>query len=195
LASGYLTSIDNQIDQTTGTAKLKAEFSNEDDMLWPNQFVNIQMTLENRPNTTVIPAAAVQRGPDGTFVYAVKQDSTVQMEPVTVALTQNNTAAISQGVQPGDVVVTDGQDKLQSGMKIEARAGGQHNGSPNSAGQNSAAASPGGQPDSNSPAHNGQNPSAGTVGQPGSNNAINTAPSTQGGKDQRRRPAQGNGSR
>ncbi|MBA3916269.1 MAG: hypothetical protein H0X25_20970 [Acidobacteriales bacterium] len=170
--------------------------------------MNIQLLLEQRPNTTVIPAAAVQRGPDGTFVYSVKQDSTVQMQPVTVALTQNNQAAIAQGVQPGDVVVTDGQDKLQNGMKIEARTGGPRGGGANPAtgagasGQNSAAASPGAMPGGSQAASSSpvmgeqQTPSGGTVGQVGSNPAVSTArPTTQSGEERRNQPQQGSGIR
>ena len=121
LASGKLLTIDNQIDPTTGTAKLKAVFDNKDGQLWPNQFVNADLLLEVRKNSTVIPSAAVQRGPQGAYVYAVKPDKTVEARSVTVALTQGNTSSITTGVNPGDVVVTDGQDKLQSGSKIEPR--------------------------------------------------------------------------
>jgi multidrug efflux system membrane fusion protein len=121
LASGKLQTIDNQIDPTTGTAKLKAVFDNKDEQLWPNQFVNADLLLEVRKNSTVIPTAAVQRGPQGTYVYAVKPDKTVEVRPVAVALTQGNTTAITSGLNPGDTVVTDGQDKLQSGSTIEPR--------------------------------------------------------------------------
>jgi multidrug efflux system membrane fusion protein len=121
LASGTLLTIDNQIDQTTGTGRLKAIFSNTDSMLWPNQFVNIHLLLETRKDATLLPAAAVQRGPQGSFVFAVKPDKTVEVRPVVVALTQNNVSAVSSGVSPGDLVVTDGQDKLQAGSKVEPR--------------------------------------------------------------------------
>ncbi|HXZ28903.1 MAG TPA: MdtA/MuxA family multidrug efflux RND transporter periplasmic adaptor subunit [Terriglobales bacterium] len=124
LATGTLLTIDNQIDPSTGTGKLKAQFDNKEDLLWPNQFVNVRLLLETRKDTVLVPAAAIQRGPQGTFVYAVKPDSTVEVRPVTVALTQNNVAAIGSGLNPGEVVVTDGQDKLQSGSRIEARSGG-----------------------------------------------------------------------
>jgi multidrug efflux system membrane fusion protein len=124
LASGTLLTIDNQIDQTTGTGKLKAVFQNKGDQLWPNQFVNIRLLLETRKNSTIIPAAAVQHGPQGNFVYVVKPDKTVDVREVQIALTQNNISAISSGVAPGDVVVTDGQDKLQAGSKVDPRAAG-----------------------------------------------------------------------
>ncbi len=90
LASGKLQTIDNQIDQTTGTGKLKAIFDNKENTLWPNQFVNARLLLETRANSTVIPAAAVQRGPQGPYVFVVKPDSTVDIHPVTIAFTQEN---------------------------------------------------------------------------------------------------------
>ena len=117
--------IDNQIDPTTGTAKLKAVFDNKDNALWPNQFVNANLLLETRKNSTVVPTAAILRGPQGTFVYAVNADKTVQDRVVTVSLTQGDTTVITAGLNPGDTVVTDGQDKLQRGSRIEPRATGQ----------------------------------------------------------------------
>ncbi len=122
LATGKLQTIDNQIDPTTGTAKLKAVFDNKDNQLWPNQFVNANLLLETRKNSTVLPSAAILRGPQGTFVYLVKPDKTVEARTVTVSVAQGNTTAIASGLNPGDVVVTDGQDKLQTGSKIEFRA-------------------------------------------------------------------------
>ena len=121
LATGTLLTIDNQIDQTTGTAKLKAKFSNPGDELWPNQFVNIRLLLETRKNSLVIPAAAVQHGPQGTFVFVVKADQTVEIRPITLAISQNNFSAVSSGLSANEVVVTDGQDKLQAGSKVEPR--------------------------------------------------------------------------
>ena len=128
LASGKLLTIDNQIDPATGTAKLKAVFDNRDDKLWPNQFVNADLLVETRKNSIVVPTAAILRGPQGTFVYAVNADKTVQDKVVEVALTQGDTTVIASGVNPGDVVVTDGQDKLQRGSHIEPRAGAPSNG-------------------------------------------------------------------
>src|SRR6202162_4726442 len=121
LATGKLQTIDNQIDQTTGTAKLKAVFDNNDNQLWPNQFVNAKLLLENRKKSTVVPPAALLRGPQGTFVYLVKPDKTVEARTVTVSVAQGNNTAIASGLNPGDTVVTDGQDKLQTGSKIEFR--------------------------------------------------------------------------
>jgi len=121
LATGKLLSIDNEIDQQTGTGRLKAVFDNKDGALWPNQFVNVRLLLDVQKNATVIPSPAIQRGPQGTFVYVVKPDKTVEAHPVTVALTESNQSAISQGLRPGDLVVIDGQDKLQTGSKVELR--------------------------------------------------------------------------
>jgi membrane fusion protein, multidrug efflux system len=129
IATGVLTTIDNQIDTTTGTGKLKAVFDNRDRSLWPNQFVNIHLLLEVRKNNTVVPAAAIQRGPQGTYVFAVKPDKTAEMRTVTVSFSQGNFVAISQGITPGDMVVTDGQDKLQPGTHVEIRGGAGQNGS------------------------------------------------------------------
>src|SRR5271157_4369066 len=122
LATGTLLTIDNQIDQTTGTDRLKATFDNKDGVLFPNQFVNIRLLLDVRKNSTIIPSVAVQRGPQGNFVYVVKADKTVEARLVAVALTQSNQSAIASGLQVGEVVVTDGQDKLQNGAKVETRS-------------------------------------------------------------------------
>src|SRR5579864_2382991 len=123
LATGTLTTIDNQIDVTTGTGKLKAVFDNRDRSLWPNQFVNVHLLLEVKKNNTVVPSAAIQRGPQGTYVFSVKPDKTAEMRPVTVGFSQGNFVAITQGIKPGEMVVTDGQDKLQPGTHVEIRGG------------------------------------------------------------------------
>jgi multidrug efflux system membrane fusion protein len=123
LASGKLLTIDNQIDPSTGTAKLKAVFDNKDNQLWPNQFVNSDLLLETRKNSIVVPTAAILRGPQGPFVYTVNPDKTVQDKAVTIALTQGDVTVVTDGVSPGDTVVTDGQDKLQRGSHIEPRGG------------------------------------------------------------------------
>jgi multidrug efflux system membrane fusion protein len=135
ISTGKLLTIDNQIDVTTGTGRLKAEFSNPGDELWPNQFVNIHLLLETRKNSFVIPAAAVQRGPQGTYVFVVKPDKTVEVRPITVTISQNNLTAVSNGISADETVVTDGQDKLQAGSKVEPRGAGRP-----------AIAPPGGQP-------------------------------------------------
>src|ERR1700719_1472382 len=128
LATGKLLTIDNQIDPTTGTAKLKAVFSNTDNQLWPNQFVNANLLLETRKNSTVVPTAAILRGPQGTFVYAVNSDKTVEDKVVAISLTQGDTTVITAGLSPGETVVTDGQDKLQRGSRIEPRSTGSPSG-------------------------------------------------------------------
>jgi multidrug efflux system membrane fusion protein len=124
IAGGKLLTIDNQIDPTTGTGRLKAVFENADRGLWPNQFVNVQLLLDTRKNALVVPAAAVQRGPQGTYAYVVKTDKTVENRPVEVDFTQNNQTALKSGLQPGEFVVTDGQDKLLAGKtQVEIRSG------------------------------------------------------------------------
>jgi multidrug efflux system membrane fusion protein len=124
LATGKLLTIDNQIDQTTGTGKLKAVFDNRDNALWPQQFVNVHLLLETRKNNTVVPVAAIQRGPQGTYVFALKPDKTVELRPVTVSFNEGSFSSISMGLNPGDQVITDGQDKLQNGSQVEVRGGG-----------------------------------------------------------------------
>jgi membrane fusion protein, multidrug efflux system len=119
LTTGKLLTIDNQIDQTTGTGRLKAVFENKENVLWPNQFVNCHLLLETQKNVTVVPSAAVQRGPQGNYVYVMKQDKTVEVRQVNVSVTEGNLSLIASGVSPGEVVVTDGQDKLQQGSRVE----------------------------------------------------------------------------
>jgi multidrug efflux system membrane fusion protein len=145
LASGQLQTIDNQIDQTTGTGKLKAMFENRNSELWPNQFVNVRLLLESKKNAIVVPSAAIQHGPQGAFAYVVKSDKTAEARPVTVALSQGNLTAIAQGLAEGENVVTDGQDKIQNGSKVEPRANSAQQANPNSG----AAAGGAGAPDGN----------------------------------------------
>jgi multidrug efflux system membrane fusion protein len=118
IASGKLLTIDNQIDTTTGTYKLKAVFSNEDSILFPNQFVNTHLLVDTKRNLSLVPLAAIQRGPQGTYVYVVGDGNTVKIQPITVAQTTGGTVGISDGLHAGQVVVTDGQDKLQDGTKV-----------------------------------------------------------------------------
>jgi multidrug efflux system membrane fusion protein len=119
LATGMLLTVDNQIDTTTGTVKLKAQFANEDSSLFPNQFVNARMLLDVTRDTILIPSAAVLRGTQGTFVYVVKDDKSVTVRPVKVASTEGQTASIESGISAGEMVVTDGTDKLREGAKVE----------------------------------------------------------------------------
>jgi membrane fusion protein, multidrug efflux system len=121
IATGKLLTIDNQIDTTTGTYKLKAVFNNEKDNLFPNQFVNVHLLVDTKRNVTIVPATAIARGPQGTYVYLTQKDSRVKLQPVTVTLNSGNSVAIGKGLRAGDTVVIDGQDKLQDGSKIDAR--------------------------------------------------------------------------
>lgn len=118
LATGSIMTIDNQIDQTTGTVKLKAVFSNKDAALFPNQFVNARVLVNTLPNVILIPNAAVQHSPQSDFVYVVKSDSTVEVRNVKTQGSERDQTAISQGLSAGEVVVTDGIDKLQPGAKV-----------------------------------------------------------------------------
>lgn len=131
LAAGKLLTIDNQIDQTTGTGRLKAVFTNEDSVLWPNQFVNMHLLLETRKNATVVPSAALQQGPQGTYVYVVKPDRTVEARQVAVATTEGSFAQIASGISPNETVVTDGQDKLQNGSHVDTHPQGANGGAQN----------------------------------------------------------------
>jgi multidrug efflux system membrane fusion protein len=119
LATGKLTTVDNQIDPATGTVKLKAEFPNENFALFPNQFVNIRMQLDTLKGATVVPTAAIQRGSPGTFVYRVNPDNTVSVAVVKLGPSEGESTVIESGVSPGDRVVVDGADKLKEGAKIE----------------------------------------------------------------------------
>jgi multidrug efflux system membrane fusion protein len=118
LATGVLLTVDNQIDTTTGTVKLKAQFPNDDNRLFPNQFVNVRMQLETRTAVTV-PAAAIQRGARGIFVYVVKDDMSVTMRTVKPGPSEAETTAIESGLQAGERVVIDGVDRLREGAKVQ----------------------------------------------------------------------------
>lgn len=118
IAQGVLTLIDNQVDQTTGTVRLKAEFANKDTSLWPGQFVNAHLIVDIDRNAVVIPSVAVQTGPQGPFVYVVRQNDTVEMRPVIVAQTERNASALRSGVRPGERVVVAGVLNLAPGVKV-----------------------------------------------------------------------------
>jgi multidrug efflux system membrane fusion protein len=119
LDRGTMAVVDNQILQSTGTIKLKATFPNETGALWPGQFVNAQLLVETRRNVTTIPSAAVQKGPNGTYAFVVKPDSTVAMQPINVGQFDAGQAVIQSGVQAGDRVVTSGQYRLQQGSPVQ----------------------------------------------------------------------------
>jgi multidrug efflux system membrane fusion protein len=119
LASGALLTLDNQIDTTTGTVKLKAQFANDDAALFPNQFVNVRMLIDTRRDVTTVPSAALQRGTRGLFVYVVKEDKTVTLRDVKTGPAENDATVVESGVEPGELVVVDGMDRLREGAKVE----------------------------------------------------------------------------
>jgi len=122
LDSGQVTIADNHIDPATGTVELKARFPNDERHLWPGQFVNVQLTLETLQHVTTIPITAVNRGPNGSYVFIVGKDNKVSMHPVAVSWTQGDTVVVESGVKPGDVVVTDGQMILKAGSLVRIAA-------------------------------------------------------------------------
>ena len=122
LDTGKLAVIDNQIDTTTGTIRLKATFPNEQFRLWPGQFVNARLLVTTRKAGTVVPASVVQRGPDGSYAYVIKEDLSVETRPVHVAHIEQGEALIDYGLQPGERVVVDGQYKLQPGAHVKLSA-------------------------------------------------------------------------
>jgi multidrug efflux system membrane fusion protein len=125
LASGYLLTVDNTIDSTTGTSKLKGVFDNKANALFPNQFVNIRLLVDTLPNQLTVPAVAVQNGQQGTFVYVVDDESKVHLKPVQEGINEANVAQIKTGVNAGDQVVVDGTDRLQEGMTVRIRKPGE----------------------------------------------------------------------
>ena len=122
LATGSLMTIDNQIDPTTGTVKFKAVFSNKDNALFPNQFVNVRLLVNTLENVVLVPNAAIQHGPQSAFVYVVKQDNTVEARNVQIRASEGGETSIAGGLSAGEVVVTDGVDKLQPGTKVVLRS-------------------------------------------------------------------------
>jgi len=122
IADGTLQTFDSQIDPTTGTIKLRAQFPNETEVLYPNQFVNIQLLLDTHKDVTTMPTAGVQRGVPGTFVYLVNADSTVSVRKIDLGVTDGDRVEVRSGLVPGDKIVIDGADKLRDGAKINVRA-------------------------------------------------------------------------
>lgn len=122
IADGALQTFDSQIDQTTGTIKLRAQFSNGTRALYPNQFVNIRLLLDTHKDVTTISTAGVQRGVPGTFVYLVNDDSTVSVRPIKLGVTEGDRVEVLSGLTPGDRIVIDGADKLRDGAKINVRS-------------------------------------------------------------------------
>jgi multidrug efflux system membrane fusion protein len=123
LDSGTLETIDNQIDTSTGTVKLRAIFNNPGLILFPNQFVNVQLLVDTLPNADLVPVSAIERGAPGTFVYVVKPGNTVSVQPVTLGPGQGQLVTVTKGLKPGDKVVTDGADRLKDGAKVKLASG------------------------------------------------------------------------
>jgi multidrug efflux system membrane fusion protein len=121
IADGVLQTFDSQIDPTTGTIKLRAEFPNEVKTLYPNQFVNVRLLLDTHKDVTTMSTAGIQRGVPGTFVYLVNADSTVSVRPVKLGVTEGDRVEVLSGLAPGDPIVIDGADKLRDGAKINVR--------------------------------------------------------------------------
>jgi multidrug efflux system membrane fusion protein len=120
-ASGRIAFIDNAVDQNTGTIRIKGTFPNTDGRLWPGQFVTVVVTLSTDPTAIVVPSVAVQAGQEGTYVFAVKPDQSVEMRPITVARIRGAESVIASGVKPGETVVTDGHLRLVPGGRISVK--------------------------------------------------------------------------
>jgi multidrug efflux system membrane fusion protein len=121
LAAGELTTVDNQIDPTTGTVKLKAVFANRGSELFPNQFVNARLLLDVKKDAIIVPSAAIQRSPQGAFAYVLKADKTVAMRPVKTGISQGGETTITEGLEVGEQVVVDGAERLRDGSKVEVK--------------------------------------------------------------------------
>jgi multidrug efflux system membrane fusion protein len=121
IAQGWVTTLDNQIDQTTGTVKIRATFDNQDNVLFPNQFINARLLVEEKHGVTLVHAAAVQRNSQTTYIFLVKPDSTVTVHPITIGITEGDDSEVTLGLAPGDVVVMTGVDKLQEGSKVRVQ--------------------------------------------------------------------------
>ena len=122
LAEGKLTLIDNSIDQSTGTVHLKARFDNDDERLWPGQFVSLRVVLSTRREVATVPAQTVQNGPTGYYAYVIKPDDTVERRAVDVAAIQDGIAVVTKGLSPGERIVVDGQYRLTEGVRVKPTA-------------------------------------------------------------------------
>jgi multidrug efflux system membrane fusion protein len=121
LAQGHLLLIDNQIDQSTSTIRLKAEFANQDERLWPGEFVHVHMLITTRKNAVTIPPVAVQRGPDGLYVWVIKPDNTVAQRPIDAQTVDDKTTIVAKGLAVGERIVLDGQSRLDDGTRVNIR--------------------------------------------------------------------------
>ena len=119
MATGELSSIDNQIDVATGTVRLKATFENQDETLFPNQFVNVRLRVSTQPDAIIIPTQAVQQGSAGAFVYLVADDNTVTVQPIVTGTIENRRVAVVEGATAGQRVVTDGVYRLRNGTRVQ----------------------------------------------------------------------------
>jgi multidrug efflux system membrane fusion protein len=203
LGMSNLVTINNQIDPTTGTVKLKAVSDNKDGMLWPSQFVNARLLLDVKKNAVVVPAAAVQHGSQGAFAFVVKQDNGVDMRTVQPGMASGNMTVIDQGIAPGEQVVTDGQDKLTPQSKVVVGGGaggpgGAGGGGRRGQGGKGAQAQPGQATDNQG--QSGQGQSQGQGMSPGANGQMKTQPpnanpaqgtSPQGPQQNKKRDQQG----
>jgi membrane fusion protein, multidrug efflux system len=178
IATGKLLTIDNQIDTTTGTYKLKAVFDNPNNELFPNQFVNVHLLVDTKKNIVLVPTPAILRGPQGTYVFSVSSDNTVKVRVVTLAETVNNITGVTSGLNPGDVVVTDGQDKLQDGSKVDPKQAPVASSSTRNSSSGNASA------DANSSGATSSTPSkpANSGAHPDSTNSSNSKGSNAGGR-------------
>jgi multidrug efflux system membrane fusion protein len=130
IAAGSLTTVDNEIDQTTGTVRIRATFENTDHALFPSQFVNARLLVEEKRGVVLLPSAGIQRTSNAIFVYLVKPDSSVTVRNITVGVSEGESSEIVSGLAPGDVVVMTGADKLQEGSKVRVEIPGEVPASP-----------------------------------------------------------------
>jgi multidrug efflux system membrane fusion protein len=161
IESGKLLTIDNQIDTSTGTYKLKAVFNNDKNLLFPNQFVNMHLLADVKKNLVIVPASAIQRGPQGTYVYLVQNGNTAKIQTVTIVQSTADNVGLSAGLNPGDTVVVDGQDKLQDGSKISPSTPSAPNG-PNANGAQQPSSQPGNTQGNAGARHRSQSPQSGS---------------------------------
>jgi membrane fusion protein, multidrug efflux system len=124
LAQGRLLLINNQIDQSTSTIQLKAEFPNDNERLWPGEFVRIRILITTRKDAVTIPPVALQRGPDGLYVWVIKPDNTVEQRPIDAQTVDDTTAIATKGLAAGERVVVNGQSRLDNGMRVQIRTQG-----------------------------------------------------------------------
>jgi multidrug efflux system membrane fusion protein len=154
LATGVLATLDNQIDPTTGTLKLRAMFDNKNNALFANQFVNVRLLVQLKQGVTLIPTATVQRNTQSTYVFFVKPDSTVTVRPITIGTTEGDDSEVTSGLVPGDAIVMTGVDKLQEGTKVSPHFTTATSGKPASSGTGAPGSNPA--PTSNTPAPAGK---------------------------------------